>query len=186
MNFFLKYVIGIVSVLASLFSCTNELKDVMAIPSNKLSPSQTADTVSLIYTDSAQLKIVLKANRLIQFDKNVSEPFTILPKGVNVTFFDELENISSTLKANYAIRFDISKRMEARYAVEVVNSKGEKLQTEKLIWDEANKRIYTDAFVTITTATQKITGSGLESNEDFSKYSIKNISAIIQLNNNEL
>src|SRR4051812_31522686 len=95
--FFSVVVVAILS-----FSCTNDLKDVMALPKNHLTPSQTADTVSLIYTDSAQLKIVLKANRMIQFDKNVSEPFTILSKGVNVTFFDEYEKISSTLKANYA------------------------------------------------------------------------------------
>ena len=182
----LKYIFVFSIALLCFYGCTNDLKDVMAIPTNKLSPSQTADTVTMIYTDSAQLKIVLKANRLIQFDKNVSEPFTILPKGVNVTFFNSEEKVSSTLKANYAIRYQISKRMEARYAVEVVNNKGEKLKTEKLIWDEANKKIYTDAFVEITTATQRITGRGLQSNEDFSKYSIKNVVATIQLNNDEL
>lgn len=180
-----KHISFYLLAISVLYGCTNDLKDVMAIPSNKLSPSQTADTVTMIYTDSAQLKIVLKANRLIQFDKNVSEPFTILPKGVNVTFFNNEEEVSNTLKANYAIRYMASKRMEARYAVEVVNNKGEMLKTEKLIWDEANKRIYTDAFVEITTATQRITGKGLESNEDFSKYSIKNVVATIQLNNEE-
>jgi LPS export ABC transporter protein LptC len=163
-------------------SCTNDLKDVMAIPANKLTPSQTADTVTIIYTDSTQLKIVLKANRLIQFQKNVSEPFTILPKGVYVTFYDNEEKISSYLKANYAVRYEYTKRMEAKYAVEVVNKNGDKLETEHLIWDEARHRIYTDAFVKITTATQIVTGNGLESNEDFSRYSIKNVQATIQLN----
>ncbi len=182
----LKYLLAVCLSVAFLPSCTNDLKDVMAIPSNKLSPSQTADTVTVIYTDSAQLKIVLKANRLIQFDRNVSEPFTILPKGVYVTFFDDEEKISSTLKSNYAIRYEKSKRMEAKYAVEVVNKNGDKLETEKLIWDEANHRIYTDAFVKITTATQIITGKGLESNEDFSRYSIKQVQATIQLVNEEL
>ncbi len=158
----------------------------MSLPRNKLSPSQTADTVSMIYTDSAQLKVVIKANRLIQFEKNVSEPFTILTNGVNVTFFDDEEKVSSTLKANYAIRYQLSKRMEARYAVEVVNNKGEKLETEKLTWDEANKRIYTKEFVKITTATQIISGKGLESNEDFSRYSIKTVTATVQLQNDEL
>ncbi|MBL7916888.1 MAG: LPS export ABC transporter periplasmic protein LptC [Bacteroidia bacterium] len=173
----------IFTLVFGFYSCTNDLKDVMAIPANSLSPTQTADTVSLIYTDSTQLKIVLKANRLIQFSKNVTEPFTILPNGVNVTFFDNEENISSTLKANYAIRYDLTKRMEARYAVEVVNKNNEKLETEKLIWDEGKKMIFTDAFVKITTATQIITGKGLESNEDFSRYSIKQVQATIQLNN---
>ncbi|MBK7818132.1 MAG: LPS export ABC transporter periplasmic protein LptC [Bacteroidia bacterium] len=186
MKFKAKHIFIYSALTLFAFSCTNDLKDVLAIPRNKLSPSQTADTVSMIYTDSAQLKVVIKANRLIQFDKNVSEPFTILSNGVNVTFFDEEEKVSSTLKANYAIRYELSKRMEAKYAVEVVNNKGEKLETEKLTWDEGTKRIYTKEFVKITTPTQIITGMGLESNEDFSKYSIKKVTAVIQLQSDEL
>ena len=166
-------------------ACTNDLKDVMAMPSNKKSPSQVGDSVTMLYTDSAQLKIILKANRMLVFDKNVSEPFTILPKGVFVTFFDDDEKISTTLKANYGVRYDVSKRMEVRYAVEVVNKKGEKLETEKLVWDEKSKRIYTDAFVKITTATEVIRGKGMESNQDFSKYELKQVTGTLQLQNNE-
>lgn len=157
----------------------------MAIPKKGITPSQTSDTVTLVYTDSSMLKIVLKANRLLQFDRDVTEPFTILPQGVYVSFYDEEENLSSYLKANYAIRYELSRRMEAKFAVEVVNKDGDKLETEKLIWDEAAKKIYTDEFVKITTPTQIITGHGLESNEDFSRYSIKKISATIQLDKEE-
>ena len=116
------------------------MKDVLALPKNKLSPSQIGDSVTLLYTDSAQLKIMVKANRMLIFDKNVSEPFTILPNGVFVTFFDEFEKVSATLKADYGVRYDVSRRMEAKRAVEVVNIKGEKLETEKLIWDEVKGR----------------------------------------------
>lgn len=158
----------------------------MALPNNKKSPSQVGDSITLLFTDSAQLKIVLKANRMLIFTKNVTEPFTILPKGVFVTFFDNDEKISSTLKANYGIRFDVTKKMEAKYAVEVVNKNGEKLETEKLIWDEAQKTIYTDAFVKITTSSQVIMGKGLKSNQDFTKYEIKEVTGIIKLKNNEL
>lgn len=157
----------------------------MALPSNKKSPSEVGDSVTLLYTDSAQLKIMLKANRMLVFDKNVKEPLTILPKGVFVTFFDDDEKISSTLKANYGIRYDLSKRMEAKYAVEVVNKTGEKLETERLIWDENSKRIYTDAFVKITTATEVIRGKGMESNQDFTKYQIKQVTGTIQIKNDE-
>ena len=95
-------------------------------------PSQIGDSVTLLYTDSAQLKIVLKANRMLIFNKNVSEPFTLLPKGVFVTFFDEDEKVSARLKANYAVRYDLTRRMEAKYGVEVINKNGEKLETEKM------------------------------------------------------
>ena len=182
----IKVIVFIAAIGFIFGSCTNDLKDVMALPGNKKSPSQVGDSVTLLFTDSAQLKIILKANRMLIFTKNVSEPFTILPKGVFVTFFDTEEKISSTLKANYGIRYDLTKKMEAKYAVEVVNKKGEKLETEKLIWDEVNKTIYTDAFIKITTADQVIMGKGLKSNQDFSKYEIKEVTGTIKLKNNEL
>jgi LPS export ABC transporter protein LptC len=175
-------------VFVSLYflSCTNNMKEVMAMPSNKLSPSQIGDSVTLLYTDSASLKVMLKANRMLLFNKNVSEPFTILPKGFFITFFDQEEKISTTLKANYGIRYDLTKRMEAKYAVEVINKKGEKLETERLVWDEATKRIYTDADLKITTATQIIKGKGLNSNEDFTKYEIKEVTGTINIKENGL
>ena len=166
-------------------SCTNDLKDVMALPSNKKSPSEVGDSVTMLYTDSAHLKIMLKANRMLVFNKNVKEPITILPKGVFMTFFDENEKISTTLRANYGISYDVSKRMEVHYEVVVVNKNGEKLETEKLIWDEKNKRIYTDAFVKITTDTKVIRGTGMESNQDFTKYEIKHITGTLQVKNDE-
>lgn len=173
----------LVSTVVTITSCTNDLKDVMALPKNNLSPSQVGDSVTMLYTDSAMLKIMLKANRMLVFNKNVKEPLTILPKGVFVTFFDQEENVSATLKANYGLRYDLSKRMEAKYAVEVVNRNGEKLETEKLIWDENTKRIYTDAFVKITTGSEIIMGKGMESNQDFTKYEIKQVTGQIQLKN---
>ncbi len=181
----IKNCLILITLVFSL-SCTNDLKDVQALPKNKLSASQTGDSVTLIYTDSTKIKIILKANRMLLFNKNVKEPFTVLPKGFYVTIFDEDEKVSSTLKGNYGVRFDVSKRMEAKYAVEVINKNGEKLETEKLIWDEANKKIYTDAYVKITTPNQIINGKGLESNQDFTKYEIKNITGILNIKNNEL
>jgi LPS export ABC transporter protein LptC len=158
----------------------------MRLPKSDLSPSQIGDSVTMLYTDSAQLKIVLKANRMLLFNKNVSEPFTVLPKGVFVTFFDENEKISATLKADYAVRYDVTHRMEAKYGVQVVNKNGEKLETEKLIWDENSQRIYTDAAVKITTDKEVIMGRGMESNQDFSKYELKQVTGTIQLKNDEL
>jgi LPS export ABC transporter protein LptC len=187
-NLMRRLILILIAISPLLFfsSCENDMSVVMNLPMNKKMPSQIGDSVTLLYTDSSQLKIVLKANRMLVYNKNVAEPFTILSKGLFVTFFDEEEKISSTLKANYGVRFDLSKRMEAKYAVEVVNKEGKKLETEKLIWDEANKRIYTDAFVKITTDKEIITGKGLESNQDFTKYNLKEVTGTIQIKNDGL
>ncbi|MBK9284540.1 MAG: LPS export ABC transporter periplasmic protein LptC [Sphingobacteriaceae bacterium] len=169
-----------------IMSCTNDMKQVMNLPTIQKRPSQIGDSVTMLYTDSALLKVVVKANRMLVFDKEVSEPFTVLTNGLFVTFYDDEEKISSTLKARYGVRFDHSKRMEAKYGVEVINRDGNKLETEKLIWDEPKKLIYTDAHVKITTEKEIITGKGLESNQDFTKYSLKEITGILKIKNNEL
>ena len=57
----------------------------------------------------------------------------------------------------------------------VVNRKGERLNTEKLIWDERNELLSSDRFVKITTAEEIIFGDGFEANQDFSRYRIFNV-----------
>ena len=161
------------------------MKEVMILPKKELRPSQIGDSVTLLYSDSTQLKVVLKANRMLIFNKNVTEPYTLLPKGLFVTFFDDQEKVSATLKANYGIRYDIKKQMEVKYAVELINKDGTKLETEKLIWNEVTKRIYTDAFVKITNRKEIIMGTGMESNQDFTKYEIKHVTGQIQINTDE-
>ncbi len=161
------------------------MKEVMILPKKELRPSQVGDSVTLLYSDSTQLKVVLKANRMLIFNKNVTEPYTLLPKGLFVTFFDDQEKVSATLKANYGIRYDIKKQMEAKYAVELINKDGTKLETEKLIWNEVTQRIYTDAFVKITNRKEIIMGTGMESNQDFTKYEIKHVTGQIQINTDE-
>ena len=71
--------------------------------------------------------------------------------------------------------------MEAKNNVVVVNEKGEQLNTEHLTWDKKQSLIYTKEFVKITTAEEIIYGNGLESNQSFTKYKIKDIKGTINL-----
>jgi len=152
----------------------------------RLMPTQQGKGITMIYTDSAKLKMIIKAPVTLTFEKDVKETFMIMPNGVNIDFYNEKEKAETTLKANYAIYYPDSKRMEVKYNVEVVNKNGEKLNTEHLIWDEAKKKITSDAFVKIATAKEIIMGKGLESNQDFTQYQIREVTGTIQLNNEEL
>ena len=75
--------------------------------------------------------------------------------------------------------------MEAKYKVEVTNENGEILRTEKIIWDEENRRIYTNEYVEITTKREILKGTGMEANQDFSEWEIKQVSGTIPLDQNE-
>lgn len=59
--------------------------------------------------------------------------------------------------------------------------KGEKLNTEHLIWNEDSAKIYTDEFVKITTTDEIIMGEGMEANQDFSKWKIYKIRGTINV-----
>ena len=72
--------------------------------------------------------------------------------------------------------------MTASESVVLISSQGEKLETEELIWDERENKIYTDKKVIITTAKELIQGEGFESKPDFSEYSISKIQGTFNFN----
>ena len=158
----------------------------MALAMPKISPTQQGKGITMIYSDSARLKMVMKAKQMLTYDKNVKEPFTLLPDGLIMAFYDKEEKQEATLSANYGIHYPQRKRMEVKYNVVVVNKNGERLNTEHLIWDEVTKKIHSDAFVKITTAKEIIMGKGFESNEDLTQYQIKEVKGTIQLDNSGL
>jgi LPS export ABC transporter protein LptC len=162
-------------------SCQNNAKDIQAVSAPKLLPTQQGKGITMIYTDSARLKMVLKAPKMQTYDNDVPEPFTVLSEGVMIDFFDKDQKPQTTLRANYGVHYPGQKRMEVKYNVVVVNKDGEKLNTEHLIWDENQKKILSSAFVKITTAKEIIMGKGLESNQDFTQYQIKEVTGTIQL-----
>lgn len=153
------------------FSCENDMEVVRQFAPNKENlPALTSISIEIFYTDSSHLKAKLKSPLLQEF--NGIEPYSEMPLGVKIEFYDGDGKINSRLSSNYAIHYKNSDEMLAKGNVEVQNRKGEKLNTEKLIWDNREKKLRTDVFVKITTNDEVIYGEGLEANEDFSKYKI--------------
>jgi LPS export ABC transporter protein LptC len=159
--------------LLFLPSCQTDIQTVSQLDSGKNLPSETMKDAEIMYSDSGKVKMKLMA---VQLDRYVGEKEYIeMPRGMHILFYDALMKVSSTLKADYGIRYEKEGKMEARRNVEVVNVKGEKLNTEHLIWDEAKDSVYTKAFVKITTKDEVMWGDGLKSNSDFTKYKITNV-----------
>jgi LPS export ABC transporter protein LptC len=170
-------------LLLGAAGCENDLKEVRNFTQGKKLPLQTGQDIEVQYNDSGKVKIKLKAPQVDEYGGNA--PYTEMPKGVNVQFFDDSLKVNTSLRANYAIRKERERFMEAKYNVVVVNVKNEKLETEHLVWDGAKRRIYTKSKVTITTADQITIGTGLESDELFTDYTIENVESIITLKEGE-
>lgn len=169
-------------LLFVLASCSNDdIQKINVMTQNKaLLPVEVGENVLINYTDSGRVRAKVYAPVLKRFateERNETE----MPKGITVYFLNRFKKVESSLKARYALRYERERRMVAKNDVVVVNVKGDTLRTELLNWDEAKQLIYTDKFVRITTPDEIITGTGFESNAEFTKYKISKISGTFDL-----
>lgn len=163
-----------------LVSCETDIEKANAVGSANNTPQEIAENIEVLYSDSGYVKMKLNAPLLEKYADG-QDPYVIFPKGMKTLFYDRTYTVTSRLSAEYGIRYENSQKMEARKNVEVVNEKGDKLNTEHLTYDPADGRLRSKEFVKITTKDEIIYGTGLEANEDFSWYRIFNIKGIINL-----
>lgn len=162
-----------------LFSCTNTVEEVAAVTFDETLPSETTRNAHITYSDSGYLRLTI--------DAPLIEHFTTQPKysefreGVEVTFLNARGEKDSFLKADYAIFHEERNLMEARTNVVAINNQGDRLETEHLEWNEEDRTLHSKAFVKIQTADEIIYGDGLDANEDFTRFEIKNIKGIINI-----
>src|SRR5258706_6350089 len=163
-----------------LVSCETDLEKINEVGRPNDAPKEIAENIEVLYSDSGYVKMKLTAPRLEKYTDE-SDPHVIFPKGMKTLFYDRTLTVTSRLSAEYGIRYENSQRMEARKNVEVINEKGDKLNTEHLTYSPADGKLRSDEFVQITTADEIIYGTQLEADEDFSRYRIFNIKGIINL-----
>ncbi len=155
-----------------MLSCENDLKTVSEMMAADTIPLETATDVEIIYSDSAETRIVLKSPRLLRYGGK--EPYIDFPRGVHVIFYDKGLVEKSVLHCQKAVIFEKTRIMEARNKVEVIGiQRKETLHTEHLVWDERKARIFSDEHVRITTRDKVLYGQGFESDQSFDNWVIK-------------
>jgi LPS export ABC transporter protein LptC len=171
-------------LVAAFTACENDLKKVEKIASNEASlPVETSKEVELIYSDSSIVRAKL-ITPVLKFYK-VNNAYHEMPNGLFVEFYGANNRVESTLSAKYGRKFQNQGIIEVRDSVVVINEKGERLDTEKLIWNEKTKKIYTNSFVRITTLKDVMFGEGMEANQNFTNYRIYKYRGSVSLEENE-
>ena len=174
------------TLLGTQTSCTHDV--VQASNSRRTDSMVTreyAEKVTIEYSDSGFLKARIFSPLLVAV-KQPTQPYMELNKGLKVDFYERDGKIQSYLTAEYGISYPDEKQIIVRNNVEILNVKGEMLNTEELKWDQKNRKIVTDKFVKITTPDQIITGKGLESDEAFSEWEILNVSGTINIPHDQI
>ncbi len=146
----------------------------------------SASNVEITYSTDGNTVVLMKAPELLRYIENEKKSYFEFPKGMHMFFYDDFGKVSSTLKANYSIYYEDEGRWVAKYDVVSVNKKGEKLNTEYLVWLRDEEKITTDQFVKITMADGSIIyGDGFESNQTFSSWEVVNGRGILNIKDTE-
>jgi len=167
-----------------LFSCKNDIKEIEALTGESNLPIQTTFNAQFDYTEKGILKNRLSAARL---DRYEGEDARIEVSGGLVVFiYDSLGNLEAELSANNGLFIEEKRILEAREDVVLKNMKGEQLNTEELIWYQDSSKIVTNKYVKITRQDGVLFGKGLETDERFSRYTIKEITGDLYLKEDSL
>jgi LPS export ABC transporter protein LptC len=136
-------------------------------------PDESIHNIEIRMSEEGQTTFTLYAPVMNKyFGEN---PYFDFPEGISVSSYTNGEK-QSTLTADYAISEERTQRMEAQRNVVIVDLvKQESILTEKIIWDQKSKRIYSDVEITRIKSDGTVDkGDGFESDEKFTKYAIRN------------
>lgn len=165
----MRFAFILITVLLS--ACVVEEADLSRYINSRVGNAEEARGIEITYTDSSYLVFILKAplSRRTLERHTTEEEF---PEGIEVTFYDKSGKPRSWLKADYAIRDQVSRKITVQKNVVLQNDKGERLEGPELIWDEKTKEIYTDRFVKFTREDNIVYSYGFKSNESFTRYEL--------------
>ncbi|MFO8001202.1 MAG: LPS export ABC transporter periplasmic protein LptC [Marinilabilia sp.] len=163
---------------------SNEPEEIKAVIDEGDHPSLSIEDLETTITDSGKVSYRFLTPEMNQYE-NRKEPYTEFPEGLHLIIYNDNGEIDAQIRSQYAIYFEKEELWELQNDVEAVNFKDEIINTEQLFWDAKKQEIYSDEFIKITTDEEILTGYGFESDEKFENYTIKTISGIVAVDEEE-
>lgn len=179
----IKSIITVTAVMI-LFSCENRMQEIRNTATTDSTPVEKAQNVRIIYSDSGNVKIVLTSPKLTR--KEGEEPVIEFPDGLRILYYNKENRVTSELTARYGINYLKKNLMEARNNVVINNfDKQEVINTEKMIWDQKQKTVYSDVFVKRTNPDGVLYAEGFDADENFTTYTLRKPKGIISVDTDE-
>jgi LPS export ABC transporter protein LptC len=167
----MKHVVSVMFTLVALLlmGCEERIKpSVVPLPTSEV-PSQESWNSTITFSDSARIKAVLWSGHIARFSQ---QRYTLLADSLRVDFYDTEQRHTSVLTSKRGRVNDATQDFAAYGSVVVVSDSGTTLKTDSLFWNNATRRIYTQAYVDIVSPTEHIMGTGMESDQNLKNYKI--------------
>ena len=157
-----------------VLACKNDLDQLAEVDMDAAAPDRVTTEAEYFYSDSGAVRNRLRAGRVEEYMAEGKQR-TEMSNGVELIFFGPDGKRGSVLTARRGLIKPRKNRMEVKDKVVFTNVQGERLETEHLIWSQDSDRVWTDQPVKIIRAQDILYGQGLDANEDFSSYTIREL-----------
>ena len=115
-------------IVTMFFSCESDIKKVQQLNETNFLPTGEADTINLKYTDSGQIKSILKSPKMLDYS-SILNPFTEFPKGVKVILYDE-KGKKTFVTSKYAVTFKNTDLIYLQGKVKIYNESGQEKEVK--------------------------------------------------------
>jgi LPS export ABC transporter protein LptC len=152
-------------------ACENNVKDLPNYRQKQVSVDE-GKKITAYMSENAKVKAKLTAPYMRQNESD--SPYVEFPNTLHVDFYNDSLNIESIMNARYGKWRQQDGKVYLRDSVVVMNIlKGDTLYCKELWWDQKLEKFYTDKPVQIHKSGGTILyGTGLEAPQDFSGYTI--------------
>lgn len=169
----IKY--GVIAFAVTLFfSCKNNFKEVKKIGVSDNEPLGVAENINARRTDSGRVVANLVSKKMLDFG-NRKFGYSEFPDGVTLYVYDA-NNQKSTIVSDYAIRYEGTDLIDLQGNVIVATAQNDTLFAEQLYFDQSKEWVFTNLPVTYKSADYITHGSGFDSDKDFTKAEVLEIS----------
>jgi LPS export ABC transporter protein LptC len=188
MTTYKKYFSLFTLILAACFffnACENSEKDLPSFRKKQISIDEGKQITAFMSENS---KVKAKLTSPFMLRNEADSPYTEFPKSLHVDFYNDSMAIESQLDALYGKWYETLSKVFLKDSVVVKNIlKGDTLRCRELWWDQKAEKFYTDKPVRIYKKGGTILyGTGLEAPQDFSGYTIIQITGPYAVPENSL
>ena len=161
------------------FSCKTDLSKVSQPDDIKNLPQLSITDFNAFYKTDSKLKVEAYAPVMNRY--TIQNNYVEFPEGVDVKFYDDDYNVSTSLNCNYAINYLQQELWKFSDSVVIISQQGGELKTQELYFDQKSQKIYSIKYVEVTDLQGTLIRGkgGFESNYDFTVYEFKNVDGIL-------
>jgi LPS export ABC transporter protein LptC len=166
-------------------SCKNDPEVIRALTGKHNAQEDRAHGVTFLYSQDGNMKMRIYAREFVR-NNNVKRPYIDMNDHLKMEFFDDSGEITDVLTADSSRYYELQHDFIVWDSVQIISRKGEKLNTEELIWNEEAQKFFTEKPVRITTPNEILFGDGMEANQDFTWYRILHPKGSVQVDKGEV